>query len=873
MEVARRAWTVLLLVAGPAAAQDAPGGAFSPPVPLAPTEVAPPPGAPPLAAPVSVRVRLSLGVDGRVTSAELLEGAGEPWDSAVLEGARRFAFEPARHAGQPVAVEIAFTQRFEPAPEPGAAPPEDAVAAPPPTGRLQGTVVERGTREAIAGAAVVAGRAGSGAAAETGPDGSFVLDLPPGRHRVGVRSAAHLSFAVTEEVAAGETLTVRYLVDRLHHDRYETVVVGRREREVVSRTRLSGRELTQVPGTFGDPFRVITMLPGVGQIVSLLPYPLVRGTSPGATGFLLDGVVIPLLFHLGNGPAVVHPEFIDEIDFYPGGFPVEYGPYTGGVADAHTRAPRPAERRLDIDLNLLSTGVFARGGWDALGVTGTLAGRYGTPSWVMSLAQVPAFLDYWDYQARLDGRAAGGRWKVFSFGGFDEAGEVVSDWDWETGRKTGTHRETFFRTQFHRLDLRWRTGDERDYLELGLVGGWDKLLLGDAGGGTDEAVARPDPGPGGKGEGEPPPEEAPPDNELASWQLSPRLRLGRRLDSRLRLRAGLEATHRRTVVPAIVEEDALELTARLTSLAVFADTPFAVTEDLLLIPGVRVDVYDSPSVHKSALDPRFSLRWRAGHTRDGEVWLKGHVGLYNQPPRFFVPVPGLEDLALQMGLLRTVQTGGGVELSLPGRFFLDLQVFYHHLDPVILDIPAFDEQQPADETVGAAPDPDYPGVDLPREPSTPDQPTTPAFLERRRGRAYGLEVLLKRLRGEDLFGWVSYTLSVSEREGDAGWVPFAYDRAHMLHLVAGYQLPRQWDVGAHFQVQSGRPSPDPYGRRRRLDPFFRLNLRIDRRAVWDQWMLDFYVDVINVTLAREEISEEMPPLPLFLPTFGFRGVI
>ena len=47
---------------------------------------------------------------------------------------------------------------------------------------------------------------------------------------------------------------------------------------------LSGRELTRVAGTFGDPFRVINLLPGVTTTMSLLPMPIVRWRGSAVKG-------------------------------------------------------------------------------------------------------------------------------------------------------------------------------------------------------------------------------------------------------------------------------------------------------------------------------------------------------------------------------------------------------------------------------------------------------------------------------------------------------------------------------------------------------------------------------------------------------------
>src|SRR5690606_34630997 len=153
-------------------------------------------------------------------------------------------------------------------------------------------------------------------------DGRFSLDLPPGEAQVEVILTGYRRFLVREPLEEGREVEVRYLVERERYDPYETVVIGRAERKEVSRTTLRDREIRQVPGTFGDPFRVVGTLPGVTQTMSLIAYPIVRGSNPGATGILIDGIRVPQLFHFLGGPAVIHPSFIDRVDFYPGNFPV-----------------------------------------------------------------------------------------------------------------------------------------------------------------------------------------------------------------------------------------------------------------------------------------------------------------------------------------------------------------------------------------------------------------------------------------------------------------------------------------------------------------------------------------------------------------------
>lgn len=75
-----------------------------------------------------------------------------------------------------------------------------------------------------------------------------------------------------------------------------------------------------------------------------------------------------------------------------------------------------------------------------------------------------------------------------------------------------------------------------------------------------------------------------------------------------------------------------------------------------------------------------------------------------------------------------------------------------------------------------------------------------------RGRAYGIELLLKKESGK-LTGWVSYTLSRSTRQFDevnqGDWFLARYDRRHNGAIVANYQLSKRISVSGVFEFISG----------------------------------------------------------------------
>jgi hypothetical protein len=139
------------------------------------------------------------------------------------------------------------------------------------------------------------------------------------------------------------------------------------------------------------------------------------------------------------------------------------------------------------------------------------------------------------------------------------------------------------------------------------------------------------------------------------------------------------------------------------------------------------------------------------------------------------------------------------------------------------------------------------------------------------GRAYGLEALVRRQAKSGLYGWLSYTLSRSERYKDGTWAPYDFDRTHLVNLVAGLLLPRNWDVGVRFQYQSGKPATTTYGyNTARTSGYDRVDIRVDKRAVYRGWLLDFYVDIINAALLPEELTPGVT-IRYVLPTVGLRG--
>lgn len=848
---------VLLVVAGRARAQSpdagvpdagvpdappadagAPQPSFEPPHAIGSTDVPYPENAPAHDAPIVVTVKLLVDVTGAVQKVDLITAPQPVFDDAVIAATKTFKFDPATYGGTPVPVEITFTHTFLPPPPP---PPVTAPNEPAKSAVLKGKLKELGTRAPVEGATVTVVVGDRKYETDADPHGVFEIAVPPGPAKIIVTAPSHNPFLQQETLVAKQALSVTYLVERDRYDPYEIVVTGEQRREEVSRITLRGPEIKQIPGTFGDPFRVVQALPGVASAISLLPFPIVRGASPSSTGFLLDGTRVPLLYHLLSGPSVIHPDFIDEIQFYPGGAPVLYGGYTGGIVDGRTARARRDEHLIDLDANLLQAGGLVRQPIAPLHATATVAARYGYPGFILGLATKQVSLSYWDYQARLDGGTAKNGWTVFAFGARDEL-----DTPAPTAPRNDPNPplEPSLILGFHRLDLRLHHTYGSVITTYRTVLGYDRTESQ----GTNFSVWLAEPAAG------------------VTWKPDPKLQLV----------AGVEGSFRKIVQggsggmdPSAVITGSLD---KFDNAAALTEVLWRPTSDWLIRPGVRADVWRDNDTTKTGVDPRLTVRYKIADREladtppdsdASKVWLKGALGVYHQPPRFVLPLPGLDIMPLKYGLLRSYQSSLGVEVPLESRFELTAEGFFNRMDPTIFDLSVNDAS--VVNTANPTLIPTMTPTDTEQQTFI-DRLTTPQL-----GRAYGFEALLRRQAKTGVFGWVSYTLSRSERLRDGQYVPYDFDRTHLINVVAGLPLRRNWDVGGRLQYQSGKPETTTAGyNTARTAGYVRFDVRVDKRAVYRNWLLDFYVDITNIALLPEEVSAGNV-IRYVLPTVGLRG--
>jgi hypothetical protein len=869
-------------------------------------KLAPPPAYPPsalaLGATADVTLQIDIDATGHVSQAKVVVpaapaaapgadagagGLGAEFDEAAMAAARAMEFEPAEIDGHPSAIRIQYVLHFRPpqlvavgatgdagAPDAGAdagdgavvdgaAPAPDLRPRPPATIPLaRGVLHERGTRDPIEGAEVrvipqppSAGAEAGETSSATDSEGRFVVEGLPGQPvRITVADGLHEPCIrdVTLPQKDQPLLELTCLVAR-RSTVYQTVVEAPRRGEEVTRHSLSQPELTSVPGTFGDPLRVIQNLPGMSRAPFGLGLLLIRGASPQDSGVYIDGHKVPLLYHFAVGPSILTPDLIDRIDFYPGGFGVRYGRASAGVVDVTTRTEDVKRTHGSADVDFLDAGAY---------VEGPIGGGYSMAaaarrSYIDTL--LPAVLPanetvaapvYWDYQARVSRVfSPSEKLSIFAFGSRDTLDVISSNPD-SGDLDLGTS------VMFHRLIATWTKTFGQWSSRLSPAYGYDRVSFR---AGSVDANG-------------------------SAHVLGLREELSRSFGKSLSLVVGMDDELRFDIVdfnvPLPAERRTFGRTRRtitnisrtLTDLGLgaYAEALWDVTPRLRVVPGLRFDWFHYVGTDKLSLDPRLVARFRLTDS----TFFKGGLGIFHQPPT--PPQLDKQFGNAQLPLLYAHQYHLGIEHAFSPAISFDGTIYFMRKFLI---------------------------------PLTSTRRSDDGGLERYapegRGRGYGMELLLKHRPTRNFFGWIAYSLSRSEQRRlnpfDTGppttaYQPTMFDQTHNLTAVASLTL-GAYELGARFRLVSGVPETPVVGGEYDADAndwdpvqgvpgsirrqtFHQLDLRVEKTWTFDAWRFSLYLDVQNVYNAqnpeatvfdyRYRASGPVRGLPV-LPVIGIKG--
>jgi TonB family protein len=834
----------------------------------------------------TVTVRIALSATGEVESIEVVTPQGHGFDEAAVDAILAMQWTPARTEAGPVPVVFEFAYGFQleapPAPE----------AAPPPV-NFEGRIREMGDGHPIAGATVAID--GTDQVATTDDDGRFTLrGVPLGAHDVRVLHVGHLTETRSLTFADGEVTVANLWLRAEAYRENELVATYVPPKDEVTRRTLTIEEVKRIPGTFGDPVKVIQTLPGAARSPFGTGLLVIRGANPEDSGVYVDGIRIPIIYHLTGTTSVLAPDLVEAVDYLPGGYGVQFGRSMGGVVDVRTRRTFSETPKLVWGTDILDSNVYFEG------QVGPKDGkRHGVAAGVRRSyidAFIPFFVDdtftirprYWDYQVKWMAPTDGdSRLSAFVYG-FDDVLAIStpdetaqgSDADTQGDLKTQYNSHRLI-VQYHRdlsetlsFDLTPSVGVDGAYFGLG-----DAFTLDNTNG---VAQVRAE----------------------ASWQATPAVAVVPGLD----FIAGLwrfdfaSAVRVTDLDDPLAEREGVGFDGRGTLWSPdpylrLQLRPLRDRDRWLISPGIRGEVVTLttagsvagedpvPAYTVLAADPRLLTRFQATPT----FAIKGATGQYHQPPQPQEIVG--TGVAPTVGYESAWSHTLGVEHRIRPAVQAEVEAFYRDMRGLIV----FNEA--------------WTGFG-----------TGNPFVNQGDGRAYGVEVIVRHDPAQRFFGWVSYTLSRSSRrdqatcgetetEPDAGalgellgygpcWYRFDFDQTHIFSAQGGYELPYDFAVSAQVQAVTGNPDTgfnagvydadgDFYNgfsttgyNDDRLPPFFQTSLRVDKRWTFQRWQLDTYVDLLNAvrgvnpefTLYNYDYSEKayVRGLP-FIPNVGFEA--
>jgi hypothetical protein len=405
----------------------------------------------------------------------------------------------------------------------------------------------------------------------------------------------------------------------------EVTVRGKKPSGPTGSDQVTSGDARAIPGTFGDPFQAVAALPGLSPMASGLPFFYVRGAPPADTGYFVDGVPVPTLFHIGPGASIVPEALVDHVDFFPGAAPARYGRFVGGIIAGQTTSPSDVSRG-EASVRLFDASAFVE---TPLGESSNVvvAGRYGYPNLLLSIFAPTLSLHYGDYTFRWTRTLTDSdRISLFALGAYDR-------------EEDSTQNLVPIDSQFHRIDLRYDHQWAAGSLRVATTFGYDRTS-----GNVPASLAE----------------------TVGATSARFRVELLEHFGARADLSAGADVS---TLDYAYgLNQGALASPASLVGseqvAGAYADVTLHLLPGVDLVPGARVDEYHPssglPGPTALAIDPKLVARVALSRN---VTWVST-LGLAHQEPSYVLPIPGLR-IVPTAGLQKVYSVAEGAELRLP----------------------------------------------------------------------------------------------------------------------------------------------------------------------------------------------------------------
>ena len=236
------------------------------------------------------------------------------------------------------------------------------------TQTVTGTVIDKASERPLANVSVSI--AGTRIGVTTDSLGRFVLAaVPLGRHQVSFTYVGYKTVTIPEVlVTSGKQVVLDVPLDQQIAALNTVTITAGRTRKGMAANEFAGSssrsfsmdDVTRYAGGRNDPAKLASNFAGVANTNDSRNDIVVRGNSPTAVLWRMEGIPIPNPNHFATlgttgGPvSALNTNALKNSDFYTGAFPAEYGNATGAVFDIGLRTGNKDKFEKTIQLNMFS---------------------------------------------------------------------------------------------------------------------------------------------------------------------------------------------------------------------------------------------------------------------------------------------------------------------------------------------------------------------------------------------------------------------------------------------------------------------------------------------------------------------------------------
>ncbi|MBR4340815.1 MAG: TonB-dependent receptor [Bacteroidales bacterium] len=227
---------------------------------------------------------------------------------------------------------------------------------------ISGTVVSRSSGEPLICATVVDVRSGKGTV--TNANGRFSLTLPADTVAFRVSYVGYQRFDSLFCLSGNMVMNVSLLSGvQLRAVTVNAERVSSAKSSQISAIEIPMEQIKAVPVLFGetDILKTLQLLPGVQNGTEGMNGVYVRGGGPDENLFLLDGVSLYNVNHLGGFFSAFNSSAVKNVTLYKGSFPARFGGRLSSVLDITTNNGNDKEIHGDISVGLIAAKLSVEG--------------------------------------------------------------------------------------------------------------------------------------------------------------------------------------------------------------------------------------------------------------------------------------------------------------------------------------------------------------------------------------------------------------------------------------------------------------------------------------------------------------------------------